>query len=204
MSLLRLSLVVWSVLLITACSSGGGDGDGDDPGGGDNQAPTFSGGGAVVIDSATVTLEPGASDPDGDTLSFTWELIGEAPASGLSQPVAIGTPGADGTTQVSLPIKGAYDLRITASDGSAEASADFSISFADTVATFAIAGSITDDDGSGPAAVGAVDVQLLYMALGDNGEAIAISPTDDEGAFRFDDLVGAVTDFELEVPPSTQ
>lgn len=204
-------------LSMTACSGGGSDDpppddgtdpppdDGTDPPpDGEDAAPTLGAGGAIEADSPMVTIEPGAND-DG-ALTITWAVGNdESPVASADDLIYTVTDSSNGSTDFTFPRKGSYELVVTADDGVNDpVSAIWTVTFADTVETFAIAGSIADDDGSGAAPVESLNVELYWMKIGgDTGQIIGIEPTTDAGDFRFGDLLGSATDFQVEVPGST-
>lgn len=101
--------VLLLVLLILAACSGGGDGDTPT-----NQPPTVT----LTLNPASgqapleLTATANASDPDGDNLSFSWQVDGQANAE------------TDNEIRFVLEQPGTYPVRVTVSDGSAQASAN--------------------------------------------------------------------------------
>ena len=108
-------------LTLTACGGGGGGGDagnggGQTPVGSSNRAPTISGFPLDAVEAGTAySFVPTASDPDGDTLSFS---IQNAP---LWMMVDDKTGEISGTPSGSH-IGSAEDIRLSVSDGKATAS----------------------------------------------------------------------------------
>ena len=107
-STIRLILPVLGVLLLAACSGGGG---GEDPGGPPaNRAPTINVATSFdVLVGRSVTVTPTASDPDGDSLTFSVTNKPNWMTFSASTGVLTGTPQAGDV--------GFYDVTIAVSDG---------------------------------------------------------------------------------------
>lgn len=124
--------LVMTAILLGGCGGGGGDGDGasapvNPPTGSDNAAPTISGTpGSTVVAGQAFSFQPSARDADGDTLSFT---ISNLPGWAAFNPQTGRLSGTPNASQV-----GSYaDIRITVSDGSANASlGPFTLTVADS------------------------------------------------------------------------
>jgi hypothetical protein len=140
---MKMAAVVGSALLIAAC--GGGDGDdaaAQNPG--TNQAPSISGTPATtVMQSTPYSFTPSATDPNGDTLTFSitgkpaWAAF-DATTGKLS-----GTPGSGDVANYA-------NIQISVSDGVAAAVslAAFSINTANGAATLTWTPPSTNTDGS--------------------------------------------------------
>jgi hypothetical protein len=120
-SFLKLTLVVGSSLATYACG-GGEDSSTAQGGGGGNHAPTISGTpGGMVMSSQQYSFTPGASDTDGDTLTFTIANKPGWAAFSTSTGQLSGTPGPGDVGTYS-------NIQITVSDGAATANlAAFSV-----------------------------------------------------------------------------
>jgi|GEM_PF-6285279 len=122
----RLSSMLWLTLLclgITACGGGGGDAGGGNTGGGTgsgNQAPSISGFPATTAQVDLVYLfAPSASDPDGDSLSFSIDSVPVWAQFDADTGTLTGMPSSSDL--------GTDDIQITVSDGTLTASLNFSI-----------------------------------------------------------------------------
>jgi len=125
----RTVLFLATLCLMAACSSGGSDGGLDSgpsnppptSGGSANDAPSISGNPptSVKVDE-NYDFRPQASDPDGDTITFSIQNKPSWATFSTSSGRLSGTPQAGD--------EGSYDgIRITASDGSATDSMSFSV-----------------------------------------------------------------------------
>ncbi|WP_405240811.1 putative Ig domain-containing protein [Lentisalinibacter orientalis] len=125
----RTAAIVAAAMWLAACSSGGSDAPADGsgqtppPSGGSsaNNPPTISGNppSSVKVDE-TYSFQPNASDPDGDTITFTVQNKPSWADFNTSSGALSGTPrsGDEGTYG---------NIRITASDGSDTDSLSFSV-----------------------------------------------------------------------------
>ena len=115
-------------LMLTACNEGGGASSGNGSGSAPppssqppaNQAPTISLSSQSVLVGRELRARPSARDPEGQALTFTISNRPSWLAFNAQTGEISGTPGASDV--------GTYDnIRITASDGQAQASVSFSI-----------------------------------------------------------------------------
>ena len=108
-----------ALLVVVACSGGG---DGDTP---TNRPPTVT----LTLNPASgqvplnVTTTADASDPDGDTLSFLWQVDGQENAETGSE------------LRLVFEQPGTYPIRVTVSDGSAQASANQTVTVTEAAGT---------------------------------------------------------------------
>ena len=103
--------------LLVGCGGGGSDGNLNPD---VNRAPSASAGpDQAVSTGSVVTLQGAGSDPDGDTLSFTWSFESQPAGSGatLSDP-------SDAAATFSVDEAGTYVLSLTVSDGNASSAPD--------------------------------------------------------------------------------
>ncbi|MEM7738761.1 MAG: PKD domain-containing protein [Deinococcota bacterium] len=103
--------------------------------GDDNRAPTVTL--AVTPDSGEAPLNvqatATASDLDGDTLSFSWQVNGEA------------VTGSDSTLSTTLEPAGNYTIRVTVSDGSLQASAQQVVTVTEAAANDTVVGGFVSE-----------------------------------------------------------
>jgi hypothetical protein len=121
-----------ALTVLAACGGGGGDSDGTPAqgggGSGGNAPPTIQGQpGANVMAGQAYTFEPSASDPNGDTLTFSVANLPSWATFNASTGRLTGTPSAADVATYS-------GIRISVSDGQASASLNsFSITVGDVV-----------------------------------------------------------------------
>ena len=124
---MRKLLLAASVLTLAACSSGS-----DDPGGGTpaNRAPTAIAGAAQTVDElSTVTMNGSGTDPDGDTLTYSWTQQSGTGVTLSSATVAAPTFDAPDVTAVNTP--DVLTFQLTVNDGSLSNSATVNITVND-------------------------------------------------------------------------
>lgn len=138
----QFAAVVGGSLLLGACGGGGGDSAG--PGG--NRAPTISGTPPPqVVQNRTYSFTPTASDPDGDTLTFSVSNLPAWASFNTATGSLTGTPSPGDVATYS-------NISISVSDGSASTSlAAFSIAVVATAsgsATLSWTAPTTNTDGT--------------------------------------------------------
>lgn len=114
---------------VAACSGGGGGGGGSSGGGGTgggagpvNNAPVANAGGDIAqsLSSSGIALNgTSSSDPDGDTLSYTWEITSQA---GSGDGTLQNETSSTATFSASVP--GDYTVRLTVRDPGGLSSTD--------------------------------------------------------------------------------
>ncbi|MEM6427823.1 MAG: PKD domain-containing protein [Deinococcota bacterium] len=163
---LVVALVLVSLMLVVIACGGGNGGSSQ------NNAPTVTL--AVTPDSGEAPLDvqatATANDPDGDTLSFSWQVNGEA------------VTGDGATLSTTLEPAGNYTIRVTVSDGSEQASREQVVNVTaagdgNRAPTVTLA--VTPDSGETPLSVQATatasdpDGDTLSFSWQVNGEAVA-------------------------------
>jgi len=115
----RTSWVVFALLALTACGGGGGGEEqtpAPAPATGANSAPTIQGSpSASVVAGQPYSFQPAASDPDGDSLTFSATNVPAWATFNQSTGRISGTPSATDVATYS-------NIRVTVSDGKASAS----------------------------------------------------------------------------------
>ena len=109
--------IILATLLLTACGGGGGGDNGGGSGGGTtaNTAPIANAGDdqTLRLGAGDVVLDGSASsDADGDSLSYTWEML-EQPGNSSASLTSVDSP----TTSFTPDIDGTYRIQLTISDG---------------------------------------------------------------------------------------
>lgn len=209
-------LIALLILMISACadtSSDSGSGGGDGGGGSENSAPVANGGvnQVVTVGDLVVMDGAGSSDPDNDTLTYTWEQI-----SGTTVTVSSATAELISFTAPSLadPALDAEILtfKLTVSDGVASASDEIYIVVKTGVVILApIADAGTDQvvngavavtlDGSGSTDPNSPPKTLTYLWSQIGGTTVTLAGADTATATFTSPTVsvGEVLTFDLTV-----
>lgn len=111
----RTSWLTALALVALAGCGGGGDEDSSAPATSNNSAPTIQGAPGSAVAGQTYSFQPTASDPDGDTLTFSVANLPAWASFNQSNGRISGTPAAADVATYS-------NIRITVSDGEASAS----------------------------------------------------------------------------------
>lgn len=118
-------LATWVLVVLAGCGGGGDSEKASAPATGSNSPPTIQGSpGGTAVAGQAYSFQPTASDPDGDTLTFTVANLPAWASFNQSNGRITGTPDASDVATYS-------NIRITVSDGEATAS---TAAFAITVA----------------------------------------------------------------------
>jgi hypothetical protein len=111
------ALLLAAITLLVGCDGGGSGGDSSPAG---NLAPSASAGADQAVSTGSVVMLQGAgTDPDGDTLSFSWSVQSQPAGSAatLSDP-------SDAAATFTPDEAGTYVLSLIVSDGTASSSPD--------------------------------------------------------------------------------
>ena len=147
--------------LLIGCSGGGSDGD--DQGAPGNSAPVAVAGDnqSTNIGQPVTLTGADSTDSDGDSLSFSWEVVSSPQDSNaeISSPENV-------TTEFSADIPGSYDVQLSVSDGTASATDVVTVTVIDPDSVLPVANA-----GGGYRAAEGVDIQLdgSASAAPDNG-----------------------------------
>jgi hypothetical protein len=154
-----------------------------------NQPPTIVAS-DISSDQSLLSLQASVSDDSGQPPVILWTLIREE-----SVAPAILSDSASLTPTLSVPMAGTYVLLISATDQmGATSSKRIRVSISSGNG-FSIAGSVLDD---GNAPTPQNPVRLLWVK-NDNAEVMMTLTGTADGRFAFDQLLGAPTDYKLQV-----
>ena len=144
-----------SILCCLLIGCGGGsssDGDGDDQGNIDNRAPVAAAGDnqSTNIGQSVSLSGAGSTDPDGDSLSYRWEIVSSPQPSSpeISSPANV-------TTDFSADTPGSYGIQLSVSDGSANSTDVVTVTVIDPDSVLPVANA-----GGGYKTSEGVDIQL--------------------------------------------
>ena len=174
------------MMLMRGCVKTGGSSSS----GAEGAEPTTALAETAQAPTGTFALDPQATDPDGDELSFSWTL-----QDGPTDLFLAGEPSGSGVTEISVPTNGVYRFEVEVSDGVYTITDEIVVEVNDPGA-FGYEGRLLIGDTAEPG----VDTQLIWDKTGEVALRTATATT---GDFEFMELVGLPGDFLVEVADSS-
>lgn len=180
------------ILILAGCGGGGGGGD-DGNGSASGTPPDVSVPSSESTSSPTLVVTPVGSDPDGDSLTWSWSIGNPS----TTKAVLIAGDSGTGEVTFTFPKNGTYTVLVTADDGNGNEvteAVEVTVNDADS---FSIDGEVSDDG----SAKSGLACELFFEPVGES-EVVDSKTTNGSGAFQFIDLIGDKDQFVVLVPGS--